>query len=79
MWLITLKDGTVASGFLQADGPIVVLEGLQNEVYNIQASDIASRKRFATSIMPKPSDLEMNEADISNLTAYLVGLNSEIN
>ncbi|EPR65562.1 PVC-type heme-binding CxxCH protein [Cyclobacterium qasimii] len=79
MWLITLKDGTVASGFLQADGPIVVLEGLQNEVYNIQASDIASRKRFATSIMPKPSELKMNETDISNLTAYLVGLNSETN
>ena len=79
MWLITLKDGTVAYGFLQADGPIVVLEGLQNEVYNIQASDIASRKRFGTSIMPKPSDLKMNEADISNLTAYLVGLNSETN
>lgn len=75
MWLITLKDGTVAYGFLQADGPIVVLEGLQNEVYNIQADDIASRKRFATSIMPKPSDLDMDEKDLSNLTAYLEGLN----
>lgn len=74
MWLISLKDGTVAYGFLQADGPIVVLEGLQNEVYNIQAEDIASRKRFATSIMPKPSDLALNETDISNLTAYLQGL-----
>lgn len=79
MWLITLKDGTVASGFLQADGPIVVLEGMQNEVYNLRAEDIASRKRFRTSIMPQPSDLDMDEADIANLTAYLAGLNSEIN
>ncbi|AEL27474.1 PVC-type heme-binding CxxCH protein [Cyclobacterium marinum] len=74
MWLISLKDGTVAYGFLQADGPIVVLEGLQNEVYNIPAEDIAARKRFATSIMPKPTDLALNETDISNLTAYLQGL-----
>ena len=74
LWLISLKDGTVAYGFLQADGPIVVLEGLQNEVYNIQAEDISSRKRFATSIMPKPADLALNKTDISNLTAYLQGL-----
>lgn len=77
MWLITLKDGTVASGFLQADGPIVVLEGMQNEVYNIQSEDIASRKRFARSIMPEPVELGMNEADVAHLTAYLAGLNSE--
>ncbi|MEX0883906.1 MAG: PVC-type heme-binding CxxCH protein, partial [Cyclobacteriaceae bacterium] len=77
MWLITLKDGTVASGFLQADGPIVVLEGMQNEAYNIPSEDIASRKRFATSIMPGPSELNMNEEDLAHLTAYLTGLNSE--
>ncbi|MDN3690461.1 PVC-type heme-binding CxxCH protein [Cyclobacterium jeungdonense] len=77
MWLITLKDGTVASGFLQADGPIVVLEGMQNEVYNIKAEDIASRERFSRSIMPEPVELDMNEADVAHLTAYLTELNSE--
>lgn len=78
MWLITLKDGTVASGFLQADGEILVLEGLQNEIYNIRASDIVSRKRFATSIMPKPSDLELVEADLANLSEYLLTLKSGV-
>lgn len=77
MWLITLKDGTVASGFLQADGPIVVLEGMQNEAYNIPSEAIASRKRFTTSIMPEPADLGLSEADLANLTAYLTGLDSE--
>ncbi|SHN33166.1 putative membrane-bound dehydrogenase domain-containing protein [Cyclobacterium lianum] len=77
MWLITLKDGTVAAGFLQADGPIVVLEGMQNEVYNIPAEDIASRKRFNTSIMPDPGQLDMNEEDLAHLTAYLTGLSGE--
>ncbi|WP_162340764.1 PVC-type heme-binding CxxCH protein [Cyclobacterium salsum] len=77
MWLITLKDGTVAAGFLQADGPIVVLEGMQNEAYNIPSEDIASRKRFARSIMPEPAELDMNESDVAHLTAYLEGLNSE--
>ncbi|MBD3629974.1 PVC-type heme-binding CxxCH protein [Cyclobacterium sp.] len=77
MWLITLKDGTVAAGFLQADGPIVVLEGMQNEAYNISSEDIASRKRFNTSIMPDPAQLDMNEADLAHLTAYLSGLRSE--
>ncbi|WP_439481223.1 PVC-type heme-binding CxxCH protein [Cyclobacterium plantarum] len=77
MWLITLKDGTVAAGFLQADGPIVVLEGMQNEAYNISSEDIASRKRFNTSIMPDPAQLDMNEEDLAHLTAYLSGLRSE--
>ncbi len=77
MWMVTLKDETVAAGFLQADGPIVVLEGMQNEAYNIPSEEIASRKRFARSIMPEPAELDMDEADVAHLTAYLVGLNSE--
>src|SRR5690606_12366725 len=55
MWLITKNDGTTATGFLQADGETVVLKGMNNEVYNIKAADIASRKQFSTSIMPEPS------------------------
>jgi hypothetical protein len=34
MWLVTKKDGTTASGFLQADGKTVVLKGMDGEVYN---------------------------------------------
>lgn len=76
MWMVTLKDETVAAGFLQADGPIVVLEGMQNEAYNIPSEAIAFRKRFGRSIMPEPAELNMDEADVAHLTAYLEGLNS---
>jgi putative heme-binding domain-containing protein len=71
MWLITKNDGTIATGFLQADGEMVVLKGMNGEVYNIKASDIATRKQFETSIMPPPSGLNIGEEDMANLTAYL--------
>lgn len=71
-WLITKKDGTTVSGFLQADGQTVVLKGMAGEKYNIKASDIASRKQFATSIMPEPSGLQLNEKDLANVVQYLL-------
>ncbi|RZM26430.1 MAG: c-type cytochrome [Pedobacter sp.] len=73
-WLITKKDGSMASGFLQADGETVVLKGMAGEKYNIKASDIASRKQFATSIMPEPTALGLSEKDLANLTDYLLTL-----
>jgi len=73
-WLITKKDGSMASGFLQADGETVVLKGMAGEKYNVKASDIASRKQFATSIMPEPTALGLSEKDLANLTDYLLTL-----
>jgi putative heme-binding domain-containing protein len=72
--LITKKDGSMASGFLQADGETVVLKGMAGEKYNVKASDIASRKQFATSIMPEPTALGLSEKDLANLTDYLLTL-----
>jgi len=71
-WLITKKDGTTVSGFLQADGQTVVLKGMAGEKYNVKASDIASRKQFATSIMPEPSGLQLSEKDLANVVQYLL-------
>jgi putative membrane-bound dehydrogenase-like protein len=71
-WLITKKDGTTISGFLQADGQTVVLKGMAGEKYNIKASDIATRKQFATSIMPEPSGLQLSEKDLANVVQYLL-------
>ena len=73
-WLITKKDGSMASGFLQEDGETVVLKGMAGEKYNVKASDIASRKQFATSIMPEPTALGLSEKDLANLTDYLLTL-----
>ncbi|CAN5839686.1 hypothetical protein BH24BAC1_BH24BAC1_22010 [soil metagenome] len=75
-WLITRKDGTTASGFLQADGETVVIKGLNGLLYQIKATDIASRKQFATSIMPEPGALGLKEQDLADVTAYLLTLNA---
>lgn len=76
MWMINKKDGTTVSGFLQADGQTVVLKGMGGEMYTIKAVDIASRKQFATSIMPEPTDLGLNDKDLANLSQYLLTLDN---
>jgi putative membrane-bound dehydrogenase-like protein len=73
-WLITKKDGTTVSGFLQADGETVVLKGMGAEKYNIKASDIATRKQFSTSIMPEPSALQLGEKDLAHIVEYLLNI-----
>ena len=71
-WLITKKDGTTVSGFLQADGETVVLKGMGGEKLNVKASDIATRKQFSTSIMPEPSALQLNEKNLADIVEYLL-------
>ncbi len=74
-WLITRKDGTTASGFLQADGETVIIKGLDGQLHRIRAADIASRKQFATSIMPEPGALGLNGQDLADVAEYLLTLN----
>ncbi len=76
-WLITKKDGTTASGFLQADGETVVLKDPGGQLYHLKANEIASRKQFATSIMPEPTALGLNEQDLANVAEYLLTLKAE--
>lgn len=72
MWMITKKDGTMVSGFLQADAETVVLKGMDGRIYNVKSEDIASRKQFETSIMPPPAALGLKEEDLANLSEYLL-------
>ena len=72
MWLITQKDGTTVSGFLQGDAETVVLRGMDGKIYNVKSADIASRKQFETSIMPSPAGLGLGEKDLADLSAYLL-------
>jgi len=73
-WLITRKDGSTASGFLQADGETVVIKGLDGQLHRIRAADIASRKQFATSIMPEPGALGLSGQDLADVAEYLLTL-----
>ncbi len=72
MWLITKKDGTTVSGFLQGDAETVVLKGMDGKIYNVNAKDIATRKQFETSIMPPPAGLGLAEKDLADLSEYLL-------
>lgn len=72
--LITKKDGTTVTGFVQTGGNTVVLKSMSGELYYIKESDIASRKQFETSIMPQPAGLNLNEKDLADLTEYLLTL-----
>lgn len=77
MWLITKKDGTTVSGFLQGDAETVVLKGMDGKIYNVKASEIASRKQFETSIMPPPAGLGLGEEDLANLSEYLLTVSGD--
>lgn len=74
-WLITKKDRTTVSGFLQADAETVVIKGMGGQLYHIKADEIVSRKQFATGIMPEPGALGLNEQDLANVVEYLLTLN----
>lgn len=76
-WLITKKDGTTASGFLQADGATIILKDMGGQMHSIKAADVAVRKQFTTSIMPEPTALGLNEKDLANLTEYLLTLKTD--
>ena len=76
-WLITKKDGTTASGFLQADGATIILKDMGGQMHSIKAADVAVRKQFTTSVMPEPTALGLNEKDLANLTEYLLTLKTD--
>jgi putative heme-binding domain-containing protein len=77
-WLITKKDGTTVSGFLQADGETLGIKAVGGQLYSVKAADVASRKQFATSIMPDPAQLGLSEQDLAHLSEYLLTLKTDI-
>jgi putative membrane-bound dehydrogenase-like protein len=76
-WLITKKDGTTVSGFLQADGETLGIKAIGGQLYSVKAADVASRKQFATSIMPDPGQLGLSEQDLANISEYLLTLKNQ--
>lgn len=76
-WLITKKDGSTVSGFLQSDGETLGIKAIGGQLYSVKASEVASRKQFATSIMPDPSALGLSEQDLANISEYLLTLKTD--
>ncbi|MGV3640940.1 MAG: PVC-type heme-binding CxxCH protein [Adhaeribacter sp.] len=76
-WLITKKDGTTVSGFLQADGETLGIKTMGGQLFSVKAADVASRKQFNTSIMPEPGQLGLSEQDLANISEYLLTLKTD--
>ncbi|HLU48244.1 MAG TPA: c-type cytochrome, partial [Planctomycetota bacterium] len=75
-WTFILKDGNVVNGLVteEADGVVKVVENplAKAEPTIVKASDIATREKAATSIMPEGLLATLTREEILDLIAYVV-------
>jgi putative membrane-bound dehydrogenase-like protein len=73
-WVITMKDGTVVSGFMLSQGNTMVIKDLSGKQHVLDVQKIKEKKQLANSIMPDPSGLALSKSDLADITAYLMSL-----
>ncbi|MCF2506677.1 c-type cytochrome [Dyadobacter sp. CY107] len=71
-YTIVTKSGETLFGFLMSDGANVVLKDATGQQHAIKADQIKSREKMASSLMPEPTALGLNEQDLADLTGYLM-------
>ncbi len=72
-WLLTTKTGQTYYGFLVSDGEqSVVIKGVTGQKHTIAADNVASRKQFKNSLMPRPESMGLKPQQIADLTAFLL-------
>ncbi|SKC11198.1 PVC-type heme-binding CxxCH protein [Dyadobacter psychrophilus] len=71
-YTIVTKGGDTFFGFLMSDGANVVLKDAAGQQHSIKADQIKSREKMASSLMPEPTTLGLNEQDLADLTGYLM-------
>lgn len=71
-YTIVTKAGETFFGFLMSDGANVVLKDAAGQQHSIKAVEIKSREKMASSLMPEPTTLGLNEQDLADLTGYLM-------
>lgn len=71
-YTIMTKNGDTFFGFLLSDGANVVLKDAAGQQHSIKADQIKSREKMASSLMPEPTTLGLNEQDLADLTGYLM-------
>ncbi|MCF0042488.1 PVC-type heme-binding CxxCH protein [Dyadobacter fanqingshengii] len=71
-YTIVTKSGETLFGFLMSDGANVVLKDAVGQQHAIKADQIKSREKMASSLMPEPTALGLNEQDLADLTGYLM-------
>ncbi len=73
-WLINTKDKQSIYGFLIGDGQTVVIKDAARQQHVVKASDIVSRKKMETSMMPDPTSLGLDEKKLADVVEYLISL-----
>lgn len=71
-WLLTTKKGESLYGFVVSDGATVVLKDAGGTQRAIRKDQIVSRKQLTNSLMPNPTAMGLNEADLADLAGYLL-------
>ena len=70
-WLIEDEGGRLYSGFLLADGDVLVVKDTQGRRHTLRAEEVASRHRQTLSTMPQGVVLGLNPQEIADLVAFL--------
>lgn len=74
-WLVTTKGGESFYGFLVADGErTLVVKDIAGQKHVIAVSQVSSRKKQDSSLMPEPSSLGLTEQNLADLSEYLMSL-----
>jgi putative membrane-bound dehydrogenase-like protein len=76
-WMVSTQDGASIYGFIIADGQTVVVKDPAGQQHVIKASQIQSRKKMDSSLMPDPVALGLNEKNLADVAEYLLTLKSE--
>jgi len=70
-YVIVTKDGTTYTGFIIADGEMLVLKDAAGETRFIPAAQVAERQRQSLSLMPDNIALGMKPQDLVDLVEFL--------
>jgi putative heme-binding domain-containing protein len=75
-YLIALNNGAVLYGLLQSAGPVVTVLDFQGRRHVLPAEQVMSRKQLSISLMPGPSEMDINAQDIADISAFLMQSNT---
>ncbi|MFC4872217.1 PVC-type heme-binding CxxCH protein [Negadavirga shengliensis] len=71
-FLVSLKNGAVLYGILLSNGPVVTVQEYNGRKFIIPANEIEQRRQLKHSLMPAPEHMDLEENDVTHITAYLL-------
>jgi putative heme-binding domain-containing protein len=71
-WVIEKKNGEFLLGFILAEGETLVVKDQEGKRHVIPATDVKSRHKSPTSLMPAALITGMSAQDLADLAAYLL-------